>query len=258
MSSTSLDQFKLDGRRALITGSSGGIGLALAEGLARAGAKVVLNGRDAGRVAAAAAPLRAKGLDVAEMAFDVTDAKAVEAGVAKIEAELGPINILINNAGIQRRMSLEDFSDETWSELMRTNLDSVFYVAKAVARRMIPRKAGTMINICSVQSELGRPGIAPYTASKGAVKMLTKGMAIDWGKHGIRVNGLGPGYFATELNKALVADEKFSGWLCDRTPLGRWGEVNELVGAAVFLASDAASFVSGHVLYVDGGVTARL
>jgi gluconate 5-dehydrogenase len=254
----SLDLFKLDGRRALITGSSGGIGLALAEGLAKAGAKVVLNGRNAERVASAAGPLRAKGLDVAEMAFDVTDSKAVEAAVARIEAEQGPIDILINNAGIQRRMSLEDFPDETWSELMRTNLDSVFYVAKAVARRMIPRKKGSMIHICSVQSELGRPTIAPYTASKGAVKMLTKGMAIDWGKHGIRVNGLGPGYFATELNNALVADEKFSGWLCDRTPLGRWGQVDELVGAAVFLASDAASFVSGHVLYVDGGVTARL
>ena len=254
----SLDQFKLTGRRALITGSSGGIGLALAEGLAKAGASVVLNGRDAGRVAAAAAPLKAQGLDVAEAAFDVTDSKAVEAAVARIEAEIGPIDILINNAGIQRRMSLEDFPDETWSELMRTNLDSVFYVAKAVARRMIPRKKGSMINICSVQSELGRPTIAPYTASKGAVKMLTKGMAIDWGRHGIRVNGLGPGYFATELNKALVADDKFSGWLCDRTPLGRWGQVNELVGAAIFLASDASSFVSGHVLYVDGGVTARL
>ena len=254
----SLDQFKLTGRRALITGSSGGIGLALAEGLAKAGASVVLNGRDAGRVAAAAAPLKAQGLDVVEAAFDVTDSKAVEAAVARIEAEIGPIDILINNAGIQRRMSLEDFPDETWSELMRTNLDSVFYVAKAVARRMIPRKKGSMINICSVQSELGRPTIAPYTASKGAVKMLTKGMAIDWGRHGIRVNGLGPGYFATELNKALVADDKFSGWLCDRTPLGRWGQVNELVGAAIFLASDASSFVSGHVLYVDGGVTARL
>jgi gluconate 5-dehydrogenase len=254
----SLDQFKLTGRRALITGSSGGIGLALAEGLAKAGASVVLNGRDTGRVAAAATPLKAQGLDVVEMAFDVTDSKAVEAAVARIETEIGPIDILINNAGIQRRMSLEDFPDETWSELMRTNLDSVFYVAKAVARRMIPRKRGSMINICSVQSELGRPTIAPYTASKGAVKMLTKGMAIDWGKHGIRVNGLGPGYFATELNKALVADEKFSGWLCDRTPLGRWGQVDELVGAAVFLASDASSFVSGHVLYVDGGVTARL
>jgi gluconate 5-dehydrogenase len=254
----SLDLFKLTGRRALITGSSGGIGLALAEGLAKAGASVVLNGRDAGRVAAAAGPLKAQGFNVAEMAFDVTDSKAVEAAVARIEAEIGPIDILVNNAGIQRRMSLEEFPDETWSELMRTNLDSVFYVAKAVAKRMIPRKNGSMINICSVQSELGRPTIAPYTASKGAVKMLTKGMAIDWGKHGIRVNGLGPGYFATELNKALVADEKFSGWLCDRTPLGRWGQVDELVGAAVFLASDASSFVSGHVLYVDGGVTARL
>jgi gluconate 5-dehydrogenase len=254
----SLDLFKLTGRRALITGSSGGIGLALAEGLAKAGASVVLNGRDAGRVAAAAGPLKAQGFDVAEAAFDVTDSKAVEAAVARIEDEIGPIDILINNAGIQRRMTLEDFPDETWSELMRTNLDSVFYVAKAVAKRMIPRQKGSMINICSVQSELGRPTIAPYTASKGAVKMLTKGMAIDWGKHGIRVNGLGPGYFATELNKALVADEKFSGWLCDRTPLGRWGQVDELVGAAVFLASDASSFVSGHVLYVDGGVTARL
>jgi gluconate 5-dehydrogenase len=195
---------------------------------------------------------------VFEMAFDVTDRLAVEAGVARIEAEIGAIDILVNNAGIQRRMPLDQFPAETWSELMRTNLDSVFYVGGCVARAMIPRKRGAMINICSVQSELGRPGIAPYTASKGAVKMLTKGMAIDWGGHGIRVNGLGPGYFATELNKALVADEKFSGWLTDRTPLGRWGRVEELVGAAVFLASDAASFVTGHVLYVDGGVTARL
>ena len=253
-----LDQFKLDGRLALITGSSAGIGLALAEGMAACGARIVLNGRDAARVAAAAGPLRAKGLEIHEMAFDVTDAAAVDKAVGRIEAEIGPIDILVNNAGIQRRMPLDEFPVATWSELMRTNLDSVFYVGASVARAMIPRKRGAMINICSVQSELGRPGIAPYTASKGAVKMLTKGMAIDWGKHGIRVNGLGPGYFATELNKALVADEKFSGWLTDRTPLGRWGNVEELVGAAVFLASDAASFVTGHVLYVDGGVTARL
>ena len=141
---------------------------------------------------------------------------------------------------------------------MRTNLDSVFFVGQAVARRMIPRGRGRIINICSVQSELGRPGIAPYTASKGAVKMLTKGMAIDWGRHGLNVNGIGPGYFATELNAALVKDEKFSSWLVDRTPSGRWGNVDELGGAAIFLASDAASFVNGHILYVDGGVTARL
>jgi gluconate 5-dehydrogenase len=145
-----------------------------------------------------------------------------------------------------------------WHELMRTNLDSVFMVGQAVARKMIPRQRGKIINICSVQSELGRPNIAPYTASKGAVKMLTKGMAIDWGPHGINVNGLGPGYFATELNAALVADEKFSTWLIGRTPSRRWGNVEDLGGAAVFLASDASKFVNGHILYVDGGVTATL
>ena len=141
---------------------------------------------------------------------------------------------------------------------MKTNLDSVFFVGQAVARAMIPRKRGRIINICSVQSELGRPGIAPYTASKGAVKMLTKGMAIDWENHGIRVNGLGPGYFRTVLNQALVEDEKFSAWLAGRTPLGRWGEVEELVKVAIFLASDASSFVNGHVVYVDGGITASI
>ena len=159
---------------------------------------------------------------------------------------------------IQRRKPLEDFPEETWRELMTANLDSVFYVSKAVARHMIPRKKGSIINICSVMSELGRPTVVPYTAAKGGVKMLTKGMAVDWGKHGIRVNGIGPGYFKTELNAALVADAKFSSWIAGRAPLGRWGNVDELVGAAVFLASDAASFVTGHVLYVDGGMTGSL
>jgi gluconate 5-dehydrogenase len=141
---------------------------------------------------------------------------------------------------------------------MRTNLDSVYYVGKTVAQKMIPRGHGKIINICSVQSELGRPGIAPYTASKGAVKMLTKGMAIDWGQFGINVNGLGPGYFKTELNQKLVADAQFSSWLVGRTPSRRWGDVEDLGGAAVFLASDASKFVNGHILYVDGGVTATL
>jgi gluconate 5-dehydrogenase len=250
--------FDISGRVALVTGSSAGIGLALAKGLAEAGATVVVNGRDAAKVEAARAELSAVGLKAHAMPFDVTDPAAAEAAMGRIEREVGPVAILVNNAGIQRRMPLDEFPEETWRELMTTNLDSVFYVAKAVARRMIPRKAGAIVNICSVQSELGRPNIAPYTASKGAVKMLTKGMAIDWGKHGIRVNGLGPGYFRTELNKALVADEKFSGWLTGRTPLGRWGEVDELVGACLFLVSPAASFVTGHVLYVDGGVTATL
>ncbi|MGL4440644.1 MAG: SDR family oxidoreductase [Bosea sp. (in: a-proteobacteria)] len=250
--------FDVSGQIALVTGSSAGIGLALARGLLGAGATVVLNGRSIERLEAARASLGEAGANAHLAAFDVTDPVAVASGVAAIERDVGPIGILINNAGIQRRMPLDEFPEETWRELMATNLDSVFFVAKAVAKAMIPRKTGAIVNICSVQSELGRPNIAPYTASKGAVKMLTKGMAIDWGKHGIRVNGLGPGYFATELNKALVADETFSSWLTARTPLGRWGEVDELIGACLFLVSPAASFVTGHVLYVDGGVTATL
>lgn len=250
--------FRLDKRLALITGSSVGIGFALARGLAQSGATVVLNGRSADKLAAAATELRAESLNVHTRAFDASDATAVQTAIDEIESTLGAIDILINNAGMQRRAPLEDFTTEHWHELMRTNVDSVFLVGQAVARKMIPRKRGKIINICSVQSELGRPNIAPYTASKGAVKMLTKGMAIDWGPHGIQVNGLGPGYFKTELNAKLVADEQFSAWLTGRTPSRRWGNVEELAGAAVFLASDAASFVNGHILYVDGGVTATL
>lgn len=253
-----MQRFSLDNRLALVTGSSAGIGAALARGLCEAGARVVINGRRTAAVEKVVDDLSAAGHSAHAMAFDVTDPAQVRDAVAKIETDIGAIDILVNNAGIQRRQSLEAFEEETWRELMSTNLDSVFYVSKAVANHMIPRKSGAMINICSVQSELGRPSIAPYAASKGGLKMLTKGMAIDWGPHGIRVNGLGPGYFATELNAALVADSTFSGWLTDRTPLGRWGDVEELTGACVFLASDAASFVTGHILYVDGGVTARL
>ena len=250
--------FDLSGKRALITGSSAGIGLGLARALGGAGASLVVNGRDATRLHRAAADLRDRGLAVYEAPFDVTDHKAVVESVDRIEADIGAIDILVNNAGIQRRAPLEQFEAAQWHELMRTNLDSVFFVGQAVARYMIGRRCGRIINVCSVQSELGRPGIAPYTASKGAVKMLTKGMAIDWGKYGINVNGLGPGYIKTELTRALVDDEKFSAWLIDRTPSARWGEVDDLAGAAIFLASEASSFVNGHVLYVDGGVTARL
>jgi gluconate 5-dehydrogenase len=178
--------FDLSDRVALITGSSAGIGRALADGLAHAGAIVVVNGRDPGKVDAAVEALREQGHKAHAMPFDVTDGASVADGVARIEAEIGPIDILVNNAGMQRRMPLEDFPEETWRELMRTNLDSVFLVGQAVARRMIPRKRGKIVNICSVQSELGRPNIAPYTASKGAVKMLTKGMAIDWASMGSR------------------------------------------------------------------------
>ena len=247
--------FDLTGRRALITGSGQGIGLALAHALAAAGAQIVLNGRNPDKLDRAAAELRTAGATVAVMPFDVTDPAAVTAGVTTIEAEHGPVDILVNNAGLTRRIPLQDLPEATWREVMRTNLDAVFFVGQAVARCMIPRGRGKIINVCSVQSELARPGTAPYAASKGAVKMLTKGMCADWAKFGIQVNGLAPGYFATELTKPLVDDPAFSSWLCARTPAGRWGRVEELGGATVFLASSAADFVNGHLLFVDGGLT---
>ncbi|WP_404608459.1 SDR family oxidoreductase [Caballeronia udeis] len=253
-----LKMFDLSGKRALVTGSSTGIGFALARGLAGAGAQVILNGRNEARLAEAVERLRGEGLTADALSFDVTSPSEVSAAIERIEREHGPIDILVNNAGMQRRAPLDQFSHEQWQELMKTNVDSVFLVGQAVARFMITRGAGKIVNICSVQSELGRPDIAAYTATKGAVKMLTKGMAIDWGKHGIQVNGLGPGYFKTELTEALVNNETFSAWLIGRTPSRRWGDVEDLVGAAIFLTSAASSFVNGHILYVDGGVTATL
>lgn len=258
MTNNVLKSFDLTGRTALVTGSSAGIGFALARGLAGAGARVILNARNAAKLEAAAEVLRGEGLQMLTAAFDVTSGEAVTAAIARIEAEVGAIDILVNNAGMQRRAPLDQFAEADWHELMKTNVDSVFLVGQAVARHMIGRRRGKIVNICSVQSELGRPGIAPYTASKGAVKMLTKGMAIDWGQHGIQVNGLGPGYFKTELTDALVKNEEFTQWLVGRTPSRRWGDVEDLVGAAVFLSSDASNFVNGHILYVDGGVTATL
>ena len=251
-------QFDLTGRTALVTGSSKGIGFALARALAGAGARVVLNARDTQQLALACQALQAQGFDAQAAAFDVTDDAAVEAGVARVEAEIGAIDILVNNAGMQHRGPYAEFPIAAWHKITTTNIDSVFLVGRAVAQRMIQRQRGKIINVCSVQSELGRPGIAPYAATKGAVKMLTKGMAIDLGKYGIQVNGLGPAYFKTELTQALVADGAFTAWLAGCTPAGRWGHVEEIGGAAVFLASDASSFVNGHILYVDGGITASL
>jgi gluconate 5-dehydrogenase len=249
--------FSLKGKRALVTGSSQGIGLALAQGLAEHGATVILNGRDPGKIEVASAELSAKGHKVSTAIFDVTSAEAVRTGIEAIEGE-GPIDILINNAGMQFRTPLEDFPVDRWEQLLTTNISSVFYVGQAVARHMIPRGRGKIINIASVQSELARPGIAPYTATKGAVKNLTRGMCADWAKHGLQVNAIAPGYFKTPLNQALVDSAEFSGWLEKRTPAARWGNVEELVGAAVFLSSAASSFVNGHTLYVDGGVTTCL
>ena len=248
----------MKGRLALITGSSAGIGFGIATGLARAGASVVLNARNAEKLEAAAAKLKREGLSISTRAFDVTDGAATRAGIDAIEKEHGPLDILVNNAGTQHRRPLEEFPEAEWRRIMSTNLDSVFLAGQAAARHMIKRKSGKIINICSVMSELARPSIAPYAASKGGVKMLTRGMAADWGKHNIQVNGIAPGYFKTELNQALAADEKFSAWIASRTPLGRWGEVEELQGAAVFLASRASDFITGHILYVDGGITATV
>lgn len=248
------EHFNLTGRRALITGSSQGIGLSLAKGLADAGASVVLNGRDMAKLQAAAETI--PGAEV--LAFDATDHAAVRAAVDGFEATGKTIDILVNNAGMQHRGPLEDFPAEAFERLLQTNIASVFHVGQAVARHMIQRGRGKIINIASVQTALARPSIAPYTATKGAVANLTKGMATDWAKYGLNCNAIAPGYFETQLNAALMADPAFNGWLEKRTPAGRWGKVEELQGACVFLASDAASFVNGHILYVDGGITASL
>jgi len=250
--------FDLSGKKALITGSSQGIGFALAKGLASAGAAVIINGRDVAKLERAAKSLQGDGVEVHQLAFDATDHAAVAAAVNGFEATVGPINILINNAGMQHRTPLEDFDPVMFEKLLATNVSSVFNVGQAVARHMIGRGQGKIINIASVQTLLARPGIAPYTATKGAVGNLTKGMATDWARHGLQVNAIAPGYFDTPLNAALVADDTFTEWLEKRTPAGRWGNVDELVGAAIYLSARASSFVNGHILYVDGGITASL
>ena len=256
------DLFSLEGRRALITGSSQGIGFALAQGLRSAGAEIVLNGRDASRLEAAAARLgedRAAGTPaIRTLGFDATDHEAVRAAIDGFEAGIGPIDIVINNAGMQHRTPLEDFPADAFERLLQTNIATVFHVGQACAQHMIRRGRGKIINIASVQTALARPGIAPYTATKGAVANLTKGMATDWARYGLQCNAIAPGYFDTPLNAALVADPEFTKWLVARTPTGRWGQVAELVGAAVFLASDASSFVNGHTLFVDGGISVSL
>ncbi|MTH98878.1 SDR family oxidoreductase [Roseibium sp. RKSG952] len=252
----SISLFDLSGKRALITGSSQGIGFALAHGLMKAGAAIILNGRNEEKLTHAADELRTEGGSVSALAFDVTDHLAVRAAIDGFEASTGPIDILVNNAGMQFRTPLEKYPAAKFELLMQTNIASVFHAGQAVARHMIPRGAGKIINICSVQTALARPGIAPYTMTKGAVANLTKGMATDWAKHGLQCNGLAPGYFETPLNAALVADPEFSAWLEKRTPAGRWGKVEELAGACIFLASGASSFVNGTTIFVDGGMTA--
>lgn len=252
------DAFRLDGRVALVTGSSTGLGLAIARGLVHAGATVVLNGRSAPRLDAACRALADEGLPVHARVFDVGDEAAVDTAIAEIESTIGPLAILFNNAGIARRAPVHELSSDAWRDVMRTNLDAAFYTGRAAARAMMPRRSGRIVNVCSVLSDVARAGTAAYTASKGALKMLTKSMAVELGPHGITVNGIAPGYFRTEMTDGLAADAAFDAWLTHRVPLRRWGRPEEIAPVAVFLASDASSFVNGHLLVVDGGLTSSV
>lgn len=252
------DLFDLSGRNALITGSSQGLGLAMAEGLGRAGAAVILNGRDEAKLSKAVDQLKAEGLNVSGFAFDVTDSKQVAAAVARIEQQIGPIDILVNNVGRHRRGPLEELTDEAWQEVIDVNLTAAFFVARAVVAGMIRRKRGKIINICSLMSELGRETTGSYAAAKGGLKMLTRAMTVEWAQHNIQINGIGPGYFLTDMTKKLAADPDFDAWLKKRTPARRWGRPADLIGPAVFLASTASDFVNGQALYVDGGILASV
>lgn len=252
-----MNLFDLTGTTALVSGSSRGIGLALAKGLLQAGSRVTIHGRNIGQVKKVALDLAEEtGGETGVSTFDVTDQDAVDRGIADIEQEGGALDILVNNAGIQRRAPFGEFTLQDWNDLVATNLTGAFLVSQRVARGMVQRGSGKIINIGSVQSQLARPGITPYSATKGGIVMLTKGLCADLAPHGIQTNALAPGYFETELTRALVEDEHFTQWVTTRTPAGRWGKVEDLVGALVFLASPASNFVNGQVLFVDGGMTA--
>ncbi len=250
--------FDLSGKTALVTGGGSGLGFAMARGLAEAGARVVVNGRGAAKLDAAAAILTSNGLQVETAVFDVTDSAAVNAGIADVIARFERIDILVNNAGVQHRAPIEEFSDADWRRVLATNLDAPFFLARAVIPAMKARKSGKIINIGSLMSRLARPTTVPYQASKGGIAMLTRGLAVELAPHGIQCNAIAPGFFATEMNSALTANVEFSAWVAKRTPAGRWAQPQEIAGAAVFLASSAADFVTGQVLYVDGGFTAGM
>jgi gluconate 5-dehydrogenase len=249
--------FDLSGRTALVSGSSRGIGLALAKGLLQAGARVVIHGRNLGQVTATASALgEGTGGETKVSTFDVTDLAAVDQGISDLEKDWGTPDILVNNAGIQRRAPFTEFTLEDWNDLVATNLTGAFLLSQRIARGMVQRGSGKIINIGSVQSQLARPSIAPYSATKGGIVMLTKGLCADLGPQGVQVNALAPGYFATELTSALVENPEFTQWVKTRTPAGRWGNVEDLVGGLVYLASAASDFVNGQTIYIDGGMTA--
>ena len=248
--------FDLSGRVALVTGGGTGFGFAIAAGLGRAGARVVLNGRRREILDDACARLSAEGIRADAAPFDVTDAAAVGEGAARIARDIGAVDILVNNAAVNQRKAFVAFTPEEWRALHAANLDGPFLVTRAVLASMQSRRRGKIINICSLASDLGRPNIVPYAASKGALRMLTRALAVEVAPHNVQVNGIAPGFFRTEMNAALIADAEFSAWVARRTPAGRWGEPAEIAGAAVFLASPAADYVTGHILYVDGGFSA--
>jgi len=250
--------FELQNKVVLITGSSHGLGFSLARGLGQSGATLVLNGRDEEKLENAVSNLSGEGLSAFGYAFDVTKEEEIQTSISLIEQEIGPIQILVNSAGIQKRGPLEQIEESVWREVIDINLTGVFLASKHVAQRMIVRKSGKIINICSLMSEFGRPTTGPYAASKGGVKMLTKAMAVEWAKYNIQVNGIGPGYFLTEMTRPLAEDPKFDAWIRSRTPAGRWGDPAELVGTAIYLASSASDFVTGQIIYVDGGIFSAL
>jgi gluconate 5-dehydrogenase len=250
--------FDLTGRVALVTGAYRGLGFAIAQGMAKAGASVVLNGRKADALALAASTLTAAGYSASTSVFDVTDSAAVRTAVAAIEAQHGHVDILVNNAGIQRRNPLVDFSEADWNEVIATNLTAPFIVSQAALPGMIRRRSGKIIHIASLMSELARPTVVPYTAAKGGVRQLTRGMAVELAAHNIQVNAIAPGYFATEMNRALIDNPDFNAWVCKRTPAGRWGQPEEIAGLAVFLASPAANYMTGQMLVMDGGMSVAL
>jgi gluconate 5-dehydrogenase len=248
----------LKGKIALVTGSSGGLGKTFAEGLAMAGATVILNGTNREKATKIYHEFKEKGYDVTLSVFDVTSSKEINKAAEELVHKHGTLDILVNNAGVQHRQAIEEFPEEEWDRVINTNLKALFLVSKAFVKRMIARQSGKIINIGSLQSKLGRATVSPYAASKGGVKMLTRSMAAEWAKHNIQVNGIGPGYFKTELTKVLYEDEEFDTWLKARTPANRWGQPEELVGTLLFLASDASDFVNGQMIFVDGGITASI
>ncbi|HEX7868323.1 MAG TPA: SDR family oxidoreductase [Variovorax sp.] len=250
--------FSLAGKTALVTGSSRGLGFAIAQGLAAAGARLVLNGVDAARLEASAAALRDEGYTVDAHAFDVCDEAAVVAAFDKLDAAGIAVDILVNNAGVQYRKPMVELATEDWRRVIETNLTSAFVVGREAARRMIPRGRGKVINIGSLTSELARATVAPYTVAKGGIKMLTRAMTAEWASHNIQANAIGPGYMLTDMNQALIDNPSFDAWVKGRTPAGRWGKPEELIGTAVFLASDASNYVSGQIIYVDGGMVSVL